>query len=118
LTLTFVGVKGQEAMDKLLEEKQGHVKDAFYRADIGGIDLFWGDGSAGLSHIIEQRRKDHINIPQLLNELPMAIHNGTLGDNANSLDRVNIYYKDKVVVIAYELRGETLTAVLTAFRTK
>jgi len=38
----FTGVKGQAAVEKLLNERQGHVKEAFYRDDIGGIDLYWG----------------------------------------------------------------------------
>jgi len=111
-------VKGQAAVNKLLAEKQGHVKDAFYREDIGGIDLFWGDETAGLCHIISQRRKDQINIRQLLKELPTVVEKGNLSDNANSLDKVNIFYKDKVVIITYELRGESVTAILTAFTTK
>jgi len=99
-----------------LKEKQGHVKSAFYRNDIGFIDIFWGDGTAGLSHIINQRRKDKINIKQLLVDLPTVISRGTLGENANSPDRENIYYKDIVIVITHELRGEKVVAVLTAFK--
>lgn len=38
----YVGVKGQAAIDKLMQEKQGHVKGAFHREDIGDIDLLWG----------------------------------------------------------------------------
>jgi len=113
----YTGVTGKDAIDKLLKEKQGHVKNAFYREDIGGIDLFWGDGTAGLSHIVNQRRKDKMSIQQLLKDLPMVIKRGLLGINANSIDRENIFYMDKVIVIAYELRGESVTAVLTAFKT-
>ena len=113
----YTGVTGKDAIDKLLKEKQGHVKNAFYREDIGGIDLFWGDGTAGLSHIVNQRRKDKMSIQQLLKDLPMVIKRGLLGINANSTDRENIFYMDKVIVIAYELRGESVTAVLTAFKT-
>lgn len=39
----FKGVKGKEAIKKVIAEKRGHVKDAFTRKDIGGIDLVWGD---------------------------------------------------------------------------
>lgn len=46
------------------------------------------------------------------------IKNGTLGTNANSPDKANVFYRNKVVVIAYELRGETVAAILTAFKAK
>ena len=115
--INYIGYKGKEAIDKLLNEKQGHVKDAFHREDIGSIDLFWGDGTAGLSHIVNQRRKDKMNIQQLLKELPSVIDRGSLGANANSPDRENIFLKDTVVVITHELRGDAVTAVLTAFKT-
>ena len=39
----FKGVKGKEAIKKVIAEKRGHVKDAFTRKDIGSIDLVWGD---------------------------------------------------------------------------
>ena len=38
----FKGYKGQEAVNKLLQEKRGHVKGAFHREDMGDIDLLWG----------------------------------------------------------------------------
>ena len=114
----YTGVKGKDAIDKLLEEKQGHVKGAFYRDDIGEIDIFWGDDTAGLCHIINQRRKDHMDVKKLLRDLPSIISRGTLGSNSNSPNRENIFFGDKVIVITYELRGAETTAVLTAFSTK
>ena len=113
----YKGINGKDAIAKLLKEKQGHVKSAFFRDDIGFIDIFWGDGTAGFSHIINQRRKDKINIPQLFEELPTVIKRGTIGENANNTERENIYYKDIVVVITHELRGENVIALLTAFKT-
>ena len=113
--IEYVGITGINAIRKLLKEKQGHVKKAFYRKDIGYIDLFWGDSSAGLSHIVSQRRKDNMDVQQLLKDLPIVIKRGSLGVNANSTDRENIFYKDKVIVITHELRGESVTAILTAF---
>ena len=51
----YAGVKGCEAVDKLLKEKQGHVKAAFHRKEIGDIDLAWGDENGGLAHVIKRR---------------------------------------------------------------
>ena len=53
----FKGYKGQDAVDKLLKEKRGHVKNAFTRPEIGGIDLVWGDENGGLLHTIMRRDK-------------------------------------------------------------
>jgi hypothetical protein len=59
-----------------------------------------------------------MNIQLLLKRIPLIIKHGTLGINANSIDRQNIYYKNYVIIIAHELRGHTVTAILTAFSTK
>ncbi|EIR8269555.1 hypothetical protein LXP33_000920, partial [Campylobacter upsaliensis] len=55
--VNFEGFKGKEAINKLLEEKRGQVKGAFYKEGLGEIDLVWGDENFGLRHIIEQRTK-------------------------------------------------------------
>ncbi|EOH7373268.1 hypothetical protein ACMCXH_001105, partial [Campylobacter coli] len=51
---------GKGALQKLLIEKQGQVAGAFHRKDLGDIDLVWGDGNFGLSHIINRREEDFI----------------------------------------------------------
>jgi hypothetical protein len=113
----YVGYKGADAIDKLMQEKQGHVKNAFYHPDIGNIDLFWGDESAGLCHIIKRRKENGLNVTKFLADLPHAIEYGKVGENEDSpSDRVNIFYKNTVVVIAYELRGDDAQAVLTAYK--
>ncbi len=40
----YEGVKGKEAVDFLLAQGKGEIKDAFYHKDIGNIDLIWGKG--------------------------------------------------------------------------
>ncbi|EJE0943371.1 hypothetical protein M4P98_001756, partial [Campylobacter upsaliensis] len=55
--INFEGFKGKEAVDKLLSEKRGQVKGAFYKEGLGEIDLVWGDENFGLRHILEQRTK-------------------------------------------------------------
>lgn len=39
----YVGVKGTDAINKLIKEKQGFVQNAFQRDDIGGIDVVYGE---------------------------------------------------------------------------
>lgn len=40
--------KRQEAVNHLLETKSGQVQGAFYRQDLGDIDLVWGNDEIGL----------------------------------------------------------------------
>ncbi|EKG8178644.1 DUF3519 domain-containing protein [Campylobacter upsaliensis] len=64
--VNFEGFKGKEAVLKLLSERKGQVKGAFYREELGEIDLVWGEvkGSGkeakgyGLSKIIEKHGED------------------------------------------------------------
>jgi hypothetical protein len=58
----FEGFKGQDAINKLMKEKRGHIPDAFYRDDLGDIALIWGDETTGLAHIIKRRTEERINI--------------------------------------------------------
>ncbi|GAA6860910.1 hypothetical protein VN0196_07620 [Helicobacter pylori] len=55
-------LKPKEALEKLLQEKNGQVAGAAYREDLGGIDFVWGkDGKSGygLAHILESREKQY-----------------------------------------------------------
>ena len=63
----YTGIKGKAAVDLLLKEKQGFVKDAFTRDDIGGISLVWGEAGRpnteegyGIAHIIRRRKEEGI----------------------------------------------------------
>ncbi|WP_220271558.1 PBECR2 nuclease fold domain-containing protein [Helicobacter equorum] len=51
---------GESAIAKLLAERQGQVAGAFYRKELGDIDLVWGDSKMGLAHILERRTDDFI----------------------------------------------------------
>ncbi|MCL2194502.1 MAG: hypothetical protein FWB76_00925 [Oscillospiraceae bacterium] len=113
----FTGIKGQAAVEKLLQEKQGHVKAAFYRADIGEIDLFWGDDKAGLKHIIQERNKRGTNGTKFIENLSDVVENGEAFPNKNP-NRMNIAYRGKLAVVAFDVRGSEVTALLTAFLTK
>ena len=44
--------KGIEAIEKVLQEKKGQVVGAFTRADIGDIDVVWGNEKVGLQKIL------------------------------------------------------------------
>ncbi len=87
---------GKGAIEKLLLEKQGQVSGAFYRKELGDIDLVWGEvqGSGkeakgwGLAKIIEKHGDEFENIAKELDKIirdgeVVKTHNGyniELGD--------------------------------------
>ena len=116
----FKGYKGQEAINKLLKEKKRHIKNAFYRKELGYIDVLWGNDDAGISHIIQQRDKKfydgigHILGIDMVNKIVTIIENGEILDTDNKLRieydgyRVGIspkYYDEKInwIVTAMEI---------------
>lgn len=118
----FKGYKGQDAVDKLLKEKRGHVKGAFHRDDIGDIDLFWGSDTVGLQHIIEQRNKEKKNSSKeeqrkhtmrVVNGLSDAVQFGTFLKKNSRGDMIYKYERIKIVV-AKEYHNNKITYILTA----
>ncbi|MCL1832611.1 MAG: hypothetical protein FWG45_06875 [Oscillospiraceae bacterium] len=107
----YTGFKGLSAIDKLLEEKQGHVKEAFYRDDVGWIDIFWGDKTAGLCHVVSKRDK------KFARSVSAILENGVSFKN-DSPNKLNIAYKGRLAVITFDLRGTETTALLTAYFTQ
>ncbi|WP_416136740.1 DUF3519 domain-containing protein [Helicobacter pylori] len=88
-------LKPKEALEKLLQEKNGQVAGAAYREDLGGIDFVWGtpktkdSNGYGLAHIIEKREKQYTRLglnaeqikertDELLKSIPEVIEKGTL----------------------------------------
>ncbi|WP_459178023.1 PBECR3 domain-containing polyvalent protein, partial [Helicobacter felis] len=67
--------KGAQAVAKLLQEKRGQVAGAFYREDLGHIDLVWGDSKKGLAHILERRTQQYGEQKALdfINDLPRIL---------------------------------------------
>ncbi|WP_267892574.1 putative barnase/colicin E5 family endoribonuclease, partial [Helicobacter trogontum] len=84
---------GESAIAKLLAERQGQVAGAFYRKELGDIDLVWGDSKMGLAHILERRTDDFIKqglskeeaeakAKEFVKEIPQIIENGEVVENA------------------------------------
>ena len=119
----FVNVKGQAAVEKLLQEKRGHVKAAFFRDDIGAIDLVWGeDGKRGfgMAHIIERRSKLGGDASVVLNNLTHVVEKGTLTRETKWDDnpRFIIEHDGYRVLVDADLRGISVQYVLTAYQIK
>lgn len=110
----YVGVKGREAISLLLRERQGWVRNAFYRKDIGDIALVWGNEYMGLQHIIRRRLETNQNLSELLNELTDIVERGSVYFNKNT-KRMEITRKGKRVIVSPQLYGDEFNFVLTAF---
>ena len=112
----YVGYKGQKALEKLLKERKGHIKAAFTREGLGDIDLIWGDDTAGLAHIIKQRQKQNIDVAEFFSDLGDVIENGRISKGREG--KFEILHNGKLAVISPELRGNKLSFLLTAFKTR
>lgn len=113
----FKGVKGQQAVDKLMHEKRGHVKGAFHREDIGDIDLIWGDDTCGLQHILSRREEQGINAREFVQDLAEVVEKGQYR-RRNDRGNFEFLHGRKMAVISPELRGNKLIFLVTAFKTR
>ncbi|MDL0147699.1 hypothetical protein NYG95_08830, partial [Campylobacter felis] len=111
--VNFEGFKGKEAVLKLLEEKRGQVKGAFYKEGLGDIDLVWGDENFGLRHIIEKHGGEFEDIALQLSE---AMENGVLKKQNEVRSRIE--YGNFVIGLSGEFKGEKRAFIITAFNRK
>ena len=112
------GVKGMAAVEKLLQEQNGHVKAAFYRKEVGDIDLPWGDESGGLAHVIKRRdekRADGVGTIsgiEMVKKIPDIVENGVF--SMDDIGRLKIEKDGFRVGIAPAYLGEKVNWVVTA----
>ncbi len=113
-------LKPKEALEHLLQEKNGQVAGAAFRDDLGGIDFVWGkDGKDGygLAHILEKREKQYTRLgldaeqikertDELVKSIPEVIENGTLFKD--DLGRVSVELNDIKVGLANQWFGNDL----------
>ena len=104
---------------------KGQVAGAFYKEELGDIDLVWGDSHFGLQHILERRTQDFIKeglseaeakakAREFVESIPHIIENGKV----EIIDkRAFIYYDDKKGVIALDYKGDDSRKwLLTAYK--
>ena len=108
------GFKGMAAIAKLMSQKNGHVKGAFSREDIGDIDLIWGNDDIGLQHIIKRRKEQGIDTDKLLSELSEAIEKGKL--RVNNKGNFEIWHNGNMAVVYPEFKNNKITFLVTAFK--
>ncbi|GAA9882874.1 hypothetical protein VN0667_15490 [Helicobacter pylori] len=105
-------LKPKEALEKLLQEKNGQVAGAAYRDDLGGIDFVWGTPKTkesvgyGLAHVLERREQqalaDGLSEAEakeyalnIVKSIPEVLEKGTKG--TDHLGRVFVDYGNKRV---------------------
>lgn len=111
----FIGYKGRDAIDKLMIERRGYIKDAFFRKEIGNIALVWGDNKKGLQHIIKRRKELKQPLGKLFDTLTEVIENGEIEINMRK-KRFIISHKRKNVVIACAItKNGEFKFLLTAY---
>lgn len=113
----YEGFKGDKAIDKLLLEKQGHIKAAFYRENMGDIDLLWGDDTVGIAHILKRREKQNIDGIKLVRKIPEIIEKGNFIHDEKR-GRFNIEHNGDRVVIKPTYDGQKVTWLMTAMEIK
>lgn len=112
----YTGLKGKDAIDKLMQEKQGFVRDAFSRKDIGDIALIWGNNNIGLQHIIKRRKETKQPLGKLLSSLTEVIEKGDIKEQENG--RFGIRHKGKVAIVEPKLLGKGISFLFTAYYEK
>lgn len=112
----YEGIKGKEAINKLIKEKGGWCPDAFCRGDIGKIALFWGNDRVGLKHIIKGRtEKDNINIDEFLNDLTNIVEKGNIGIDKKGEAIVINYNNRRAIIDIIKDKENKIKFLLTAF---
>ncbi len=109
-------LKPKEALEKLLQEKNGQVAGAAYREDLGGIDFVWGNKDYGLEHILKRREDQAIAkglseaeakeyALNVVKSIPEIIEKGIKVDNNG---RIAIEYENIRVALKDNWKGEKL----------
>lgn len=97
--------KIKEALDFIMEHKDGDLLGVFHRSDVGDIDLVWGDDKGGFAHIINKHvgeGKSFANADDAIRDIDNIIKNGDI-DFENG-DKI-VFIKDgKKVTIRKNIR--------------
>ena len=118
----FDGYVGADAIKKLLQEKRGYVKGAFYRKEVGDIDLVWGNDDAGLKHLIQRRDKafqsgeGKISGLDMVRKIPEIMEKGTFYNDKD--DKLHIDFDGYKVAICPKYYNEKINWIITAYDLK
>lgn len=113
--------KPAEAIEKLLQEKQGFVPKAFRKEGIGDVDLVWGKQNYqtgqgyGLEHIIDGRnRKNKVDGENFVRGLPETFENGIKTNSIEHPEKLYLEDLNNKIAIPQDYHGKPRNWVLTA----
>lgn len=126
--------QGAKAVEKVLQERSGQVQGAFYRDELGEIDVVWGEitdpekhKGYGLAHILDKRKAEFMQqglseaqaeakaIDFTKNEIANIIENGKITNKPNEATKIETpAYK---LILKQNWKGEPLENkwVVTAY---
>ncbi len=107
----YEGIKGRKAVDFLILQRGGEIRNAFWHLEIGHIDLVWDSGEGkGLSSII----RDH---PDAIVFLDKMIENGEVYQKTSNRVRLIARLGDKhgITIVRLDFDGKEKNWVLTGF---
>ncbi|GAA7430384.1 hypothetical protein ID0992_09220 [Helicobacter pylori] len=123
-------LKPQEALEKLLQERNGQVAGAAFRDDLGGIDFVWGNDELGLKHILKRRTETYIQkgltqeqaeqrAINVIKAIPEVLENGKAEINKRG-NGVDVTYKGILVALREAWDTEKLTNkfVITSYEVR
>ncbi|WP_275897362.1 PBECR2 nuclease fold domain-containing protein, partial [Helicobacter suis] len=96
------------AIAKLIEAKEGQVAGAFYREDLGDIDLVWGEGGAkgyGLNKILKKHLNDfiwfkgHTPKQKLASALEEIVQKGNLITDQAGIKTIWLKHEDEYYLV-------------------
>ena len=118
--------KIKEALDFIMEHKDGVLLCVFHRSGVGDIDLVWGDDKGGFAHIINKHvgeGKSFANAEDAIRDIDNIIKNGDkivfVKDGKKVTIRKNIRVKGKKiadknwVLTAYDLSASDGSSAIT-----
>ena len=113
--------KPEEAIDKLLEQKQGFVPKATKKRGIGDIDFVWGNGGKkgyGISHIVDQRNNDGLDGVQFARQVPNIISSGKIEKISNQPNIDFIRSGEDSALVKKVWDDKRRTWIVTSFKDK
>lgn len=110
-------LNGEDPVKKLISLKRGHIKNAFHNRIIGNIDLVWGNGTIGLSHLIDRRKKEKNGdeaAHRVVDNIGKVLRNGKTYWNPQQ-KKWEVWYDGMICVVRGRLHGNTVRYVVTAY---
>lgn len=109
----------KEAIDSLLQIKDGYVPNAITKEGLGGIDFVYGKRGKkgyGLAHIVERRGGEGINVQEFLDNIPELIEKGEVFVREGHPGRKYIINKNNEAVIRLDWDGEKRNWLASAYK--